>query len=341
MANPETIERAFFQVDGSSDQIKVHFNPETLQYTITNNLQNQGGGNATKQYVSDSTGKLTMDLIFDNTSSGEDVRLESSKVAKLMEPEGAESEKAPPVVNFEWGLYKFKGMLESYKETIDYFSASGVPLRSSVNLTMSSQDRVFDPKTAATSNTAGEPNSAIPAKPSEGKGATGLATQAGNPGAAKAIASSNGMESMRFSQGGSVELDSSISLKSPSGFASAGIGLDIGGGMGVNGGLSTGIGGGFDLSAGISAGTAVGSNLSAGVSASAGAFSGLKTISADSASSSLKLDKFIASGASSSVVIDSSTVGLGGGARFQGSANFKADVGTAGEFKSAIEFDGG
>ncbi len=335
MPNPENIERAFFQVDGSTDKVEVHFNPETLQYTITNNLQNQGGGNATKQYVSDSTGKLTMDLIFDNTSSGEDIRMESSKIAKLMEPVGAESEKAPPVVNFEWGLYKFKGMLESYKETIDYFSSDGVPLRSSINITMSSQDKVFDPKTAATNNPNGEPNSAVPATPGEGKGATELATKAGNPGAAKAIASSNGMESMRFSQGGTVELDSSISLKGPSGFASAGIGLDVGGG------LSAGISGGLDLSAGISAGVSVGSNLSAGVSASAGAFSGLKTVSANSASTSLKLDKFIDSDVSSSVGIDSSTVGPGGGARLQGAANFKAEVGTAGEFKSAIEFDGG
>ena len=331
MPNPENIERAFFQIDGSTDKVEVHFNPETLQYTITNNLQNQGGGNATKQYVSDSTGKLTMDLIFDNTSSGEDIRMESSKIAKLMEPVGAESEKAPPVVNFEWGLYKFKGMLESYKETIDYFSSDGVPLRSSINITMSSQDKVFDAKTAGTNNPTGEPNSAVPATPGEGKGATELATKAGNPGAAKAIASSNGMESMRFSQGGSVELDSSISLKRPSGFASVGMGLDVGGG------LNAGISGGFGLSAGIS----VGSNLSAGVSASAGAFSGLKTISANSASTSLKLDKFINSDVSSSVGIDSNTVGPGGSARLQGAANFKAEVGTAGEFKSAIEFDGG
>lgn len=333
MPNPENIERAFFQVDGSTDKVEVHFNPETLQYTITNNLKNQGGGNATKQYVSDSTGKLTMDLIFDNTSNGEDIRMKSSKIAKLMESVGAESEKAPPVVNFEWGLYKFKGMLESYKETIDYFSSDGVPLRSSINITMSSQDKIFDPKTAGTNNASGEPNSAVPVTPGEGKGVTELATKAGNPGAAKAIASSNGMESMRFSQGGTVELDSSISLKAPSGFASVGIGLDVGAGLDVNAGLN--------LSAGVSAGVSAGSNLSAGVSASAGAFSGLKTISVNSSSTSLKLDKFIGSDFSSSAGIDSSTVGPGGSARLQGAANFKAEVGTAGEFKSAIEFDGG
>ena len=89
MANPETIERAFFQVEGSSEKIEVHFNPDSLQYTITNNLQNQGSGNSTKQYVSDSTGKLSLALIFDSTGSGEDVRLKTNKIARLMEPSGS------------------------------------------------------------------------------------------------------------------------------------------------------------------------------------------------------------------------------------------------------------
>ncbi|NNE64772.1 MAG: hypothetical protein HKN34_11865, partial [Gammaproteobacteria bacterium] len=86
MANPEKIERAFFQIEGSSEKIEVHFNPETLQFTITNNMRNQGSGNTTKQYVSDSTGKLTLDLIFDSTGSGEDIRLKTVKIAKFMEP---------------------------------------------------------------------------------------------------------------------------------------------------------------------------------------------------------------------------------------------------------------
>lgn len=325
MANPESIERAFFQVEGSQEKLDVHFNPETLQYTITNNLKNQGSGNSTKQYVSDSTGKLTMDLVFDSTTSGEDIRLKTSKVAKLMEPDGQDSEKTPPVVNFEWGLYRFKGMLESYKETIDYFSSDGVPLRSSVNITMSSQDNVFEggsnAKKAATGGSAGLPNSAIPAVGNNS--ATDLATIGGNPGAAKAIASSNGLDSMRFSQGAAIELNSSVSLQGAAGFASAGAGLNVGLDSGLN--LSAGTGG----------------SLSAGVGASAGAFSGLQSVSENSAASSLRLDKFIAADASSTIGLDSNAVGLGGGISLQGSANFKAEVGSPGELKSAIEFDGG
>lgn len=317
MANPEKIERAYFQVEGANDKIEVHFNPESLQFTITNNMKNQGSGNTTKQYVSDSTGKLTLDLIFDSTSSGEDIRLQTIKIAKFMEPSsGSGKQKTPPKVNFEWGLYKFTGIAESYKENIDYFSSNGVPLRASINLTLASQEKVFE---IGKGHAVDQPNSSVPASASNSKGATDLATKAGNPAAAKGIASINGIENMRFPQAASFELDASVSLQGPSGFASAGIGLNIGGGVGISAGIG----------------------LSAGVSASAGAFSGLKTSSAGASSATLKLDKFVDSDISSSIGLDSSSIGFGGGAGLQGSASLKAEVGNAGELKSRIEFDGG
>ncbi len=37
----------------------------------------------------------------------------------------------------------FKGVVEQYKDTIDFFAASGVPLRASINLTLASQDVEF------------------------------------------------------------------------------------------------------------------------------------------------------------------------------------------------------
>jgi hypothetical protein len=336
MANAEKIERAYFQVEGSSDRIEVHFNPETLQYSITNNLKNQGSGNTTKQYVSDSTGKLTLDLIFDNTGSGQDIRLKTITIAKLMEPAGSGSNKAPPVVNFEWGLYKFSGMVESYRETIDYFSANGVPLRASVNLTLSSQEKVFEggsnAKNAGTAGSSGKPSTAIPATaPAGGKGTLDLAIKAGNPEAAKSIASNNGIENMRFPQSASLELDASVSLQGPSGFASTGIALGAGGGIGF----------GLDAGIGVSAGASVNSSLSAGVSATAGAFSGLKASSESSAPVSLQLDKFIDTGGSAGLGLDAGSVSLGGSAGLQGSASLKAETGQAGEFKSKLEFDGG
>lgn len=328
MANPEKIDRAYFQIEGSSEKVDVHFNPESLEYTITNNMKNQGGGNSTKQYVSDSTGKLKMDLIFDNTANGEDIRLKTVQIAKLMEPSGSGKNKAPPVVNFEWGLYKFKGMLVTYKETIDYFSSNGVPLRASINISMSSQDSVFEggsnAKNAATSGSAGLPSFSVPATSApNGKGATGLATQVGDPSAAKYISSSNGVENMRFPGSTSFELDASTSLKGPAGFASVGFG----------------VGGGIGLSAGAGMGLSVGAGASAGIGASAGAFSGLQANMSSGASSNLKLDKLTAPNVPAGLGI-SAGIGIGGSAGLQGSASMTAEVGQSGELESKLEFDG-
>lgn len=301
MPEAKTVERAFFQVERSEDKIEVHFNPETLQYAITNNMANQGSGNATKQYVSDSTAKLTMDLIFDSTGTGEDVRLKTIKIAKFMNPSRGEDEKVPPVVNFEWGLYKFTGTFDSYKETLDYFSSDGVPLRAAINISMSSQDKVFEAdstdREAAEGGNAGMPNNSVPATAGEGKGVTDLATKAGNPSAAKAIASANGLESMRFPGAASLELNASVSLQGAAGFNTS------------------------------------------GVSANVGAFSGLQS-SAGGASASLKLNRFLKADVSAGLGIDSASIGPGGSSGLQGSASLKADVGVAGALQGRIEFDG-
>lgn len=339
MANPENVERAFFQIKGSQEKIIVDFNPESLQYTIANNLENKGKGNKKKQYISDSTAKLTIDLIFDTTGLGEDVRLKTIKVAKFMEPN---IDKAPPEVSFEWGLYTFRGMVESYKETIDYFSANGVPLRASVNITMSSQDKVFeggsDAKNAGTGGSAGLPNSAIPVAANNGKGATDVATKGGDPGAGKTIAGNNGLENMRFPGTASLEIGGSAVLKPPAAFASGGLSISASADLDSGVAAEIGISGGLDANVSLNPSL----NLDASVN-SASAFSGLRKIAPVSGgSASLNLDNFLDTDSTSNFGVDvQSSFGLGGGAGLQGSASLKAEVGQGGEFKTKIEFDGG
>ncbi len=309
MPNTPNIVRASFKIRGGSeeDRFDVHFNPASLQYTITNNMKNTGSGNSAKQYVDESTGKLVMDLIFDTTDSGEDVRLHTVRVAQLMEPE--ESDKTPPIVEFEWGLYTFAGMMQTYKETIDFFSSDGVPLRASVNLTLASQDDVFeggsDERTANTGTAgalgSGTGNNSVQTPPppnSDGRGVTQTATKGGNPAAARQIASQNGLENMRFP--GSAQLQ-------------------------INGGT---------VSAGVSSMTA---STSVG-----GTFAGLRVNAGTGVSGSLKLSNFLRpAGTAQLGTEDAAGFSLGGQARLQGSASFKADVGAAGALKAKIEFDGG
>jgi hypothetical protein len=335
--------RAFFTVltgKRKDEKIAVHFNPVSLQYAVQNQMQQQGGG--AKQYVSSSTGKLTMDLVFDTTHSGADVRSLTVPVARLMEPE----KKIPPEVAFEWGAYKFEGTVESYKETIELFSPNGVPLRAALNLTLGAKkDKVFaggDSKRKASVDgaltpTAVEVPSHDPGDPTAPRPTSGspqdAATRAGSPGAARALASANGAESMRFSTGGSIAIPDDIPLGPPAAFASggAGIGASAGAGFGIGGGAGIGIGGGagIGLSAGASAGIGLGGSASAGAGfgfgGSAGASAGFGASAGASAGFGASAGASAGFGASAGA-----SAGFGGGA--SAGASFGSSAGASAGF---------
>lgn len=208
----------------SGTPITVHFNPVSLQYTVTNTLADQGKGK--KQYVSQSTAKLTMDLVFDTTGTGVDVRTHTSEIARLMEPGGPEGEgrTVPEIVTFEWGSFSFPGMLDSFKETLDFFAPEGVPLRATVIISLSRQDKVFekDPKMASKQHAPSVANLGA------GQSAASAATAAlpSNPaGAARALGALNGLDSIRTG-GGAIALSGSISV---GGSFGASAGASVGG----------------------------------------------------------------------------------------------------------------
>jgi hypothetical protein len=213
--------------------IEVHFNPASLQYTVAN-TQGQNKNSQGVQFVSQSTAKLTMDLVFDTTLTGVDVRGITDKTAQLLRPYQNEGGKVPPQVEFRWGVYTFKGIVDQYKETLDFFSAGGVPLRSSVNLTLSKIAKVFasstkNPNASVDDEVVPEPVvvSDRPSPAPGGASPSSVANAMGDPRAARAIASLSAPESLRFG-GGSAALvvAGSVSL-SPSAAFAAGTGLRI------------------------------------------------------------------------------------------------------------------
>jgi hypothetical protein len=208
MSETAQFTRALFRIMTGPDKDKppfpVHFNPTSLSYVITNTLAQQE--KSTQQYVSQSTGKLTLDLVFDTTHDGQDVRSHTVKVAKLMKP----NERIPAVVKFEWGAYSFQGVVEGYKETIDFFSPDGVPLRATLNLTLSSQSEVFaggdsNGHMQVGGSLTAEPLELFVPKPLERKprgSPSDVAARAGAPGAARDIAVANGSDTLRFAKAG-------------------------------------------------------------------------------------------------------------------------------------------
>lgn len=314
----------FETMTGPKVTVPVHFNPASLQHTVSNTLKEEGKGAKKKQYVSQTTAKLTMDLTFDTTDSGEDVRITTNKMAQLLQPvpEG-QSKKVPPVVKFSWGAYSFTGMVEQYKETIDFFAAGGLPLRSSINLTLSSQDVSFEGGTSSErasvdADLAPEP---VVLADDEGPagGPQGAASRAGDPRAARAIAAANGSASLRFGAGAGLAVGASASVGFSAGASvgagfSVGIGASAGGGFSASaaasasggsnllpaaafaagGGAGVGVGAGIGGGAGIgaSAGAAAGIGISAGGSAALGGGAGL---SASAGFSGLRVESAMSS----------------------------------------------
>ncbi|MGM9480226.1 CIS tube protein [Roseateles sp. NT4] len=233
------------------DTVEVHFNPVSLQVEITNSTSPQSGSGATTQTATQSSAKLGLDLLFDTTHTGEDVRSITRRLrAAVRSPDAtgtqsAESSAAftPPTLRFEWGTFTFTGISDSYRETLDFFSPEGVPLRSSVALALKEQPNEFsalerDNPTAA--NAARARSTAFEVSGGMG-GAAGIAGLGGDLRAARAIASMNGEASLRFSAGATLAVGAKVELKAAVSFA---------GGAGVGGlGIGVGAGAGIGLSA--------------------------------------------------------------------------------------------
>lgn len=379
-----TVTKAFLQSLPDGDPIEVHFNPASLVYSLENSTRQQGNDPKRRQFAGQFTGKLTMDLQFDTTNSGDDVRTITNQVALFMQSSAQATKPgsgnssganapAQPVLAFQWGTYVFKGIMESFKETIDFFSADGVPLRALVSIGLARQDNVFDEDQALLGTDSGA-GSIV--QTSSGDSATSAATKGGDPKASRALASANGLENPRFTGGASLQVNAGIQFNAAAGFAasasvgggisagggigfgasasagasigfgasaSAGASIGLGGGasagIGFSAGASAGISGGAQLSIGAGGGAIFGSSASAGVPATAGAFAGLESGRAVvSTTAQLNPLKMMPATVGADVSVGSNAgFRLGGSATAQ--SGFSANVGTTFSFNDRLVFD--
>ena len=259
--------KAHFQgIDPPGVSFDVMFNPASLKVSLTNKMQEDKDGGAQKgqqkQNTQGTTSKLETELVFDTTDTGGDVRDQSGQLKSLAQTvKGAESK--PPLFQFTWGSFSFTGMIETYNETLDFWSSEGVPLRSSVQVTIQAVGEDKPP-------TGGPTQAVLNTAPPGGLGATGVATNAGDPRAGRALAAANGVENMRMSAGGPLVVAGGVQLQAAAGFSlsmSAGVGASIGFGIGASAGGGASLGFGAGASGGI--GIGAGAGVSAGVGASA------------------------------------------------------------------------
>ena len=101
----------------------------------------------------------------------------------------------PSIVLFEWGSFVFEGYIDSYKETLDYFFApEGVPLRSTLSLSLTEQEKPFP---APRAKPVVDDREVVPTAPD--RSIDGFANDLGvSRQAAQAIARDNGIENSRL-----------------------------------------------------------------------------------------------------------------------------------------------
>jgi len=340
-------------VEEEGESFAVQFNPETLEIQTRNTLQEERGEKQTLtpvQVVGGAERSLSVQLIFDETLEGNDVRNRTAPIAAFMqagdailsgygEDSSALAVKIPSIVLFEWGMIRFRGVIADFSETLEYFSPEGVPLRASVKLSMTEKDPGFAPPATSNANegTGGEsgglnvpPETPMPA---------------GKP--AEKLAKDNGVENKRLPETdnlfeASLEFDGATgTIRGALGKPSGGLGNGVGGGFG--GGASFGLPaasiatGQIGISASASAGVGVGLDFGGGVSLRGGPDINLGA----SAETGLGLDAFSGlntdvSGAGLGVSLGGGNGGgMGGGSGFSASAKIggktlfsaKADLG--------------
>ncbi len=185
--------------------IEVQFNPASLKLALANTLKESesGGSSRAAQFVDKSSSTLSVELVFDTTwidesvadlyrqraaaeglnlepvNSGSDVRKLTGRIAeRFIKPVGeGEQMQAPQRCLFQWGAFEFLGMVQSFDETLDFFSPEGQPLRATVALKLSESRYQFRSRELALAErdtprftTTGGTNPESPAVPFAGPG---------------------------------------------------------------------------------------------------------------------------------------------------------------------------
>lgn len=231
--------------------VKVQFNPETLKVAFANQIQTPQGagdqrGTPTQQFVGAGTTKLTLQLWFDVNAAQEgetvlDVRKMTEKISYFITPTADPNDNTkfiPPAVRFIWGSFQFDGLMESLEETLEFFSADGIPLRASMSMGLTQQkiDQYKFPKDAPSRLPLPGTRPLTPAP--SGSTVQGLASSQGKSDDWQSIAASNGIENprqlstgqfldMNAQAGVSVGVSGNVPLMNDSGSASVNLSAGV------------------------------------------------------------------------------------------------------------------
>src|SRR6185369_1270231 len=200
--------------------VPVQFNPQTMKLNFANE-DNSGSQSPPRQTTGSGTSKLAVELIFDTTTDGTDVRKNTEKIAYFVKAKpGDNNRPAQPGVSCEWGSFIFRGVVKSIDETLDYFSDEGVPLRATISLSIARPNIEFiqAPNGAGQNRSPGQSaatGATAPLEPARANdNVQSLAARNGNSRDWKAIAAGNNIDDpLRLAPGALINVNAKLNLK--------------------------------------------------------------------------------------------------------------------------------
>lgn len=200
-------------------ELEVQFNPESLRVAYANQLvQPPTTGDTTTQWVGAGTTRLSLQLVFDVTAPpfdadpAADVRKATTRLVALISPGRPQTLQPgagggqpvtvhpPPRVRLDWGSFRFDGICDSIEETLELFSADGRPLRSTVQLALSTQEIQHEAVPGFAAHPPGAPSATPGTTPRVAIGPDGTLQGVADTAGAdwRAVAAANGIENPRL-----------------------------------------------------------------------------------------------------------------------------------------------
>jgi hypothetical protein len=150
----------------TGDKIECLFNPSEYTITKTNDwsFDAQRGENVPKlDFKGGESKELTLNLFFDSSLDGYDVRRETNKLSKLMEVSNRLTDRntgkgRPPLVICQWGKVRlFKAVIKEISQQFTFFRDNGIPVRAIVKAVFlqAQEEDVFRPQNPTTSGNYG------------------------------------------------------------------------------------------------------------------------------------------------------------------------------------------
>ncbi len=131
----------FIVLDGQykdkGNEIPLQFNPASYSVEHSNDFSEKklmGLKGVVNQFTGSKKSDLALELMFDSTSTGQDVRDLIEPLYKIVNIDNTLH--APPPCRFVWGKFSFDGIVLSLKKEFTFFFANGTPARVKISITL-------------------------------------------------------------------------------------------------------------------------------------------------------------------------------------------------------------